>query len=567
MSSDTIADSRESVDSDSKDIGIIPGRKSLPDSAGYATPPADFSESELDVKDSPRKPITVTRRVVGRWEVGETIGKGGYSWVKRGTDTKTGRVVALKFLDKRRAFPGDDLRTRERVARQMKQVRTEIDALKSLKHRHIVRLMAYNLSLKYPNRDSTLRPVILLVLEHMSGGELFDLLYYTRKLDERMARTYFRQLTSAVNACHKAGIVHRDIKPQNLLLSADFQLKLTDFGLAKLGLPEKTVSMDTYHIGTRGYQAPEVITEKSYTAKCDSFSCGVVLFILLSGRPPFERADETDQWYKPIIDRKFRKFWRQQRDVEVSRDCMDLITKMILFDEGERITIAEVRSHPWFCEEVLDSDTLKKVISLRHKQMQLLRSADTDKSKLLETSVEVPGGIKRAVPDKSIVSDDDISDSDLEPRSAAKRAPTLPAHKTVAFNDIYTTVDAVTVLTFLHERVQDGIGSGMVNYRKFSAVFRFATRGKKERSLEAESEMKKTVASQVIVGVHVYYHPDMDCNLVKFRRIQGRTDVYGTALELIRERCSPVLTGLPEGKTEFSSLSSDEEALLKEYFG
>ncbi len=125
--------------------------------------------------------------------------------------------------------------------------------------------------------------MILLVLECMPGGELFDILYYTSKLEEVVARTYFRQLVEGLQACHNACIVHRDIKPQNLLLDKHFNLKLTDFGLAKLIESDTDAIMDTYHVGTRGYQAPEILAREPYTSSCDIFSAGVVLFILLSG--------------------------------------------------------------------------------------------------------------------------------------------------------------------------------------------------------------------------------------------------------------------------------------------
>merc|ERR1712038_467030 len=138
------------------------------------------------------------------------------------------------------------------------------------------------------------------VLEYLPGGELFDILYYTSALSERIARTYFKQLMDGMEACHEAGICHRDIKPQNLLLDANFQLKIADFGLAKVFEKDEDALMRTFYVGTRGYQSPEILKKKEYTASCDVFSCGVVLFILLAGYPPFEAATPKCRWYAPF---------------------------------------------------------------------------------------------------------------------------------------------------------------------------------------------------------------------------------------------------------------------------
>jgi serine/threonine protein kinase len=108
---------------------------------------------------------------------------------------------------------------------------------------------------------------ILLVLEYAPGGELFDILYYTSALNEKIARTYFKQLMDGMEACHDAGICHRDIKPQNLLLDANFQLKIADFGLAKVFEKDEDALMRTFYVGTRGYQSPEILKKKEYTTK------------------------------------------------------------------------------------------------------------------------------------------------------------------------------------------------------------------------------------------------------------------------------------------------------------
>ena len=242
------------------------------------------------IRHKPRKGgrVVSKNRKVGRWFLGETLGKGGYSWVKKGYDRKDGRVVALKFTSKAKG---------DWSASQSKQIQNEIEALRQIKDKHVLQLLAYNLNAKYPQKDGLIIPCVSLVLEYLPGGELFDILYYTSALNEKIARTYYHQLMDGMEACHEAGICHRDIKPQNLLLDADFQLKIADFGLAKVFEKDEDALMRTFYVGTRGYQSPEILKKKEYTTACDVFSCGVVLFILLAGYPPFEAATPKCRWY------------------------------------------------------------------------------------------------------------------------------------------------------------------------------------------------------------------------------------------------------------------------------
>jgi serine/threonine protein kinase len=319
-------------------------------------------------------------RTIGRWYIGETLGKGGYSWVKKGFDKKTGKCVALKFMAK-----ADESWAKE----QSKQVVTEIESLKQIRHPNVMKLYAYNLNARYPTKKNEKIDTVLLVLEFAPGGEIFDILYYTSALEPILARTYFRQSIFGLEACHNAGVAHRDIKPQNLLLDSRFNIKLTDFGLSKVFESDADAIMKTTYVGTRGYQAPELLLDKPYDLACDIFSMGVVLFILITGYPPFEQAHYSDRWFRPLAKGDCAKFWKYHAGCSISNDekCKDLLEKMLCYDPKKRITIAEIKKHPWFNGKYLEGKELIRALRHRHREMEAKRRRDARKVKDLQVSI------------------------------------------------------------------------------------------------------------------------------------------------------------------------------------
>jgi len=356
-----------------------------------------MNESKIDDDES--------QRMVGDYILGETLGKGGYSWVKKGIDQKTKRPVALKFMTR-----ADKSYEKE----QANQVRTEIKSLMRLNHVNVMKLYAYNLNCKYPEKSGAMLTTILLVLEYCPGGELFDILYYTNQLDPVTARTYFLQMMRGLKACHDVGIVHRDIKPQNLLMDGNFQLKLTDFGLSYLGregAESNSIVMNTHYVGTRGYQAPELLKRDPYTKACDIFSAGVVLFILLTGYPPFEQAIKTDKWFSPLYKGDTEKFWKQHKGCGVDKHCKYLLGRMMAYRASDRPTLEQVLNHPWVMGQDAKVHTpkeLRKVLKSKHKEARKRRRRDKKKMTEMQNSIKQQREkIKR--------SGNDISISELPP--------------------------------------------------------------------------------------------------------------------------------------------------------
>lgn len=190
---------------------------------------------------------------------------------------------------------------------------------------------------------------IYLIMELASGGELFSKLRRRGRLNEASARRYFQQLVSAISFCHKNGVAHRDVKPQNLLLDRNGNLKVSDFGLSALPEQLKNGLLETA-CGTPAYAAPEVFQRGGYDgAKADAWSCGVILFVLLAGYLPF---DDTNliTLYKKIQGREY-KFpgW-------ISKPARAIIYQLLEPNPSKRMSIESVMKTSWF-NKSLDTET------------------------------------------------------------------------------------------------------------------------------------------------------------------------------------------------------------------
>lgn len=330
----------------------------------------------------------------------DTLGKGGYSWVKKGilkrdddgTGLKQGDAVALKFT----------LRDAKWTEKDEETIRTEIGALESVQkhcpnHPHVMKMFEYHEHAAYPSKGGKPLETILFVLEMAPGGELFDILFYTGKLNEKMARTYFIQLIQGLKAIHDAGVVHRDIKPQNLLLGADRTLKITDFGLSKVMECDEDSVMRTSHVGTRGFQSPEQLMRRPYDKKTDLFAAGVVLFILMTGYPPFEHANSQDYWYKDLVERvgkaaNPKRFWKKHRDSGIKPQAQDFITNLLAYDPGKRFTIDQIEDSDWYNGPKMTQAELVATMGPLLEQCVASRELDVEKQLERKHSVKTRAG-------------------------------------------------------------------------------------------------------------------------------------------------------------------------------
>ncbi|KAF9167659.1 hypothetical protein BGX20_011532 [Mortierella sp. AD010] len=252
--------------------------------------------------------------------LGKTLGKGSSGCVKLARHRKTNEQVAVKIISKA------SLANRAAVHRGIER---EIAIMKLINHPHVIRL--YDVY----ETDKEL----FLVMEYVSGGELFEYLVNKGRLEETEALRFFQQIIVGLAFCHKRNICHRDLKPENLLLDDQRNVKIADFGMASL---QKTGRLLETSCGSPHYASPEVVTGMKYDgSSSDIWSCGIILYALLTGHLPFD-----DENIRQLLGKvKAGKFYMPS---DISADARDLITRMLTVDPKSRITMEGVMSHSWF---------------------------------------------------------------------------------------------------------------------------------------------------------------------------------------------------------------------------
>lgn len=256
------------------------------------------------------------------YDLGEVLGYGTFGHVVSAVHKTSRERRAIKLL------PISKLSTRK----SLKKLLTEVEILRSLDHPNIVRLYEFFLDEKY----------LYIVMELCAGGELLDEILRRNSFHESLAATYMKQLLSAVSYCHSMHVVHRDLKPENLLLSdktPDATLKVIDFGTSVLLDSEQKLRRKQ---GTVHYLAPEVLTG-AYTQLCDVWSCGVILYVLLSGKMPFAGSDLEAA--EAIVAGHF-DFTGPEWD-NISMDAKSLITRMLATNQFARISAEIALNDHW----------------------------------------------------------------------------------------------------------------------------------------------------------------------------------------------------------------------------
>ncbi|KAH8336814.1 hypothetical protein KR059_004259 [Drosophila kikkawai] len=289
--------------------------------AGPAASAAPPTSTPQNYKVPSTSKISVDKLLrVGYYELEKTIGKGNFAVVKLATNIVTKTKVAIKIIDK-------TCLNEEYLSKTFR----EISILKSLRHPHITRL--------YEVMES--QSMIYLVTEYAPNGEIFDHLVANGRMKEPEAARVFTQLVSAVHYCHLRGVVHRDLKAENVLLDKDMNIKLADFGFSNHY--EEGATLRTW-CGSPPYAAPEVFQGLEYDGpKSDIWSLGVVLYALVCGALPFDG--------KTILELKSRVVLGKFRiPFFMSQECEQLIRNMLVVEPDRRYTIKQIIKHRWLSE-------------------------------------------------------------------------------------------------------------------------------------------------------------------------------------------------------------------------
>ena len=259
------------------------------------------------------------------YDVKNKLGSGKFGLVKLGIHKKTGQKVAIKIMKKSTMDSSD-----------LELVRTEIEILKICQHPNIIRL--YNV---FENAD-----YLYIIMEYCYGGDLFSYLENRHfRLTEKRASTIIHQMSTAVYYMHSFGVVHRDLKPENVLMTSteeDSDIRILDFGLSKILGPYEKCD-EPY--GTLTYCAPEIIVDEPYSKPVDLWSLGVMTYLMVSGKLPFNSEDENEIARQVVYDEP--NYTRNPIWKTISPECLDFIKRLLEKDQNKRMTIKEVLEHKW----------------------------------------------------------------------------------------------------------------------------------------------------------------------------------------------------------------------------
>ncbi len=266
----------------------------------------------------------------------------------------------------------------------------ETNTVRPLSHPNLVKVYEYKENGVIQKTNGKQIPVFYIVFELMTGGELYDCVKFSGRLQEKTARYYFQQLIAGMEYLHSKGFVHRDIKLDNLLLGSDYNLRLADFGFIapKAGKDGASGKLFSYR-GTKAYMAPELHSKKAgYSGeKIDIFAAGVVLYSIIAQSQPFFTTNSQEPQY--VNYKTFHsyntEFWKGMAKRFphglFTEPFISLINGMLAYNSDKRLTIAEIKSHPWYNGPVATYEEIKTEFVARSAKSHAGSQAEAQKKR------------------------------------------------------------------------------------------------------------------------------------------------------------------------------------------
>jgi len=272
-----------------------------------------------------------------RFEIVKSLGEGNTSKVYLGRDlTNADHLVAIKIMKEEYLKRDYD---------SIYSVQNEITVLKEIEHAGVIRLLDYGDAGKV-NKPSgrEINGLVFIIMEFVQGGLLFDLCQMMGAMGENAGRFFLIQLLDSLDYMHERKIVHRDLKLENILIDDNLDLKVADFGFATY----KSIDALKSYRGTMTYMAPEIKEGKVYKGtQVDLFSVGVILFIIVQGSFPFKEARKEEFFYNLILTGQIDTYFQKVNGANLSMEFKDLILGLFSYDPEKRLTIDQIKSHPW----------------------------------------------------------------------------------------------------------------------------------------------------------------------------------------------------------------------------
>ncbi|CAD8193389.1 unnamed protein product [Paramecium pentaurelia] len=292
----------------------------------------------------------------------DTIGFGRYAKVKLAINMEDKQKYAIKIMKT------DPTTSQCRSDTFINEISTQAE----FDHKHIIRIIYCRMNGNYKKIDGRIQQVSYFVMELANQGELFQLLEQTQQFSEKFARNIFLQLIKGIEHLHERGVVHRDVKAENILFSNGV-LKLADFGFSTKTIDEKGSRIQfeiSQHIGSPEYNPPELYNigkQKFYNPEqADIFAAGVILFTMVIRSAPFKTSKSTDPYYSLLKNNK-QSFWKIFSEIaDSSAQFKDLIEKMLDENPLKRITIEQIKQHPWIQGQMFGQTEFQKELKNRY---------------------------------------------------------------------------------------------------------------------------------------------------------------------------------------------------------